>query len=193
MTRFLTLAALAAVTACSGSGDAASAADTGATASAAAATPQGADAQLADMREYRLTMDKIDRFMAAQRNFMQKAHDMTPAEREAARASSEAAGSANGTMDDMVRSIERQPVMLAAVREAGLSPREYTLIMSSMMQTAMAAGVAQSRPNDNQDSLIRAMQASPENVKFYRANEAEIARRQKELEALAKRLGVDDS
>jgi hypothetical protein len=37
------------------------------------------------------------------------------------------------------------------------------------------------------------MQASPENVKFYQDNEAEITRKEKDLEAEMKRLGVSNN
>ena len=57
--------------------------------------------------------------------------------------------------------------MTSAIRGAGLSPREFTVITMAMMQTAMAARVAQMRRNDNQDSLIREMKANPDNVKFW--------------------------
>ncbi len=77
----------------------------------------------------------------------------------------------------MVRRIESEPMMVGAIRQAGLSPREFTMITMAMMQTAMAAGVAQMRPNDNQDSLIREMKANPENVKFWKANEAELTQK----------------
>ena len=48
------------------------------------------------------------------------------------------------------------------------------------------------RPTDNQDSLIRAMKANPDNIKFWNENEAEITRKSKELESAMKKAGVSD-
>ena len=56
----------------------------------------------------------------------------------------------------------------------------------------MAAAVAKMSPNANQDSLIRSMQANPDNIKFYNENEAEITRKSKALEAEMKQLGITE-
>lgn len=167
-----------------------SAATGGAPAAAPGTSSESADEQLKDISEYRLSMDKYDKYLAAQRNIALKAKDLSPAEKEAFRKRADARGDANESLDDMVRNIESEPLMNSAIREAGLSPREFTMITMAMMQTAMAASVAQMRPNDNQDSLMREMKANPDNVKFWKANEAEITRKNKELEAELKRLGA---
>ena len=83
-------------------------------------------------------------------------------------------------------------MMVSAIREAGLSPREYIVLTVSMMQSAMAAGVAKMRPNDNQDSLVREMKANPENVKFINEHEAELGQKQKAMADEMKKLGLDD-
>lgn len=162
----------------------------GATAAAPSASNQSGDEQLKDIAEYKLTMDKYDKYLAAQRNIALKAKDQSPAEKQAFRQRADARGDANASLDDMVRNIESEPLMSSAVREAGLSPREFTMITVAMMQTAMAASVAKMRPKDNQDSLIREMKANPDNVKFWQSNEAELTKKQKDLEAEMKRLGV---
>jgi hypothetical protein len=57
-----------------------------------------------------------------------------------------------------------------------------------MIQTGMAASILEMRPDDNQDSLVREMQANMDNIKFYREHKAEIDAKQqaaqKEMEAL---------
>lgn len=156
--------------------------------SAPTGSPQSADEQLAELGEYRLSMDKFDKYVAAQRNIMSKAQKLSPAEREAMEARGDSRDNSNATLDDMVRNVESEPLMKEAVREAGLSPREFALIGMAYMQTAMAAGIAKMRPNDNQDSLVRAMKANPDNVKFILDNEAELARKQKALEEEMKRM-----
>ena len=174
--------------ACSKADESATPADANAPATAAQVA-QGEE-DLADIGEYRLTMDKFDKWLAAQRNMAMKAKDMTDAEKAAFAQQNESNN--NASIDDMARAVSSNAVLNQAVRDAGLSPREYALVMMSFVQTGMAAAVAQMRPNDNQDSLIRAMKANPENVKFYKANEAEITRKSKALEEEMKRLGVDD-
>ena len=164
------------------------------TADAGAAPGQAAQAQedLADVTRYRLSMDKIDKYMAAQRNLATKAASLSPAQRAAMEAKSENSDDPNASLDDMVKRIESEPMMVAAIRDAGLSAREFTMITISMMQTGMAAAVARMRPTDNQDSLIRAMKANPDNIKFWNENEAEITRKSRDIEAEMKKLGVSD-
>jgi cell fate (sporulation/competence/biofilm development) regulator YmcA (YheA/YmcA/DUF963 family) len=193
LTPSFALAACLALAACSGkdganAGDTAGAAATTAGASAPASSGEG---DLADVQSYRLSMDKIDKFMAAQRNLALKAKDLSPAEREAMKLRNDNADDSDESIDGIARRIESEPMMNAAIRQAGLSPREYALITMSMIQSAMAASVLKMRPNDNADSLVREMKANTDNVKFMQQNEAEIQRKQQELAAEMKRLGVE--
>jgi hypothetical protein len=157
--------------------------------SAPAASPAAAqaDADLSDISKYRLSMDKVDKYIAAQSNLVAKMKSMSPAERQALDARNDASDS-NGNLDDMVAKIEKEPMMVDAIRAAGLSPREWVVITMSMMQTGMAASVAKMRPNDNQDSLIREMKANPENIKWYNEHEAEITQKTKAIDAQMKAL-----
>jgi len=141
------------------------------------------DAELADVQSYKLSMEKIDKMLAAQRNLAAKAKAMTPAERDAMEARGESASNPNESLDDMARKIDNEPMLRDAIREAGLSSREYVLITMSMMQTGMADGVLKMRPKDNQDSLIREMKANADNIKFYREHEAEITAKSKAIGA----------
>ena len=191
ISRLWPLALLFAV-ACSNK-DAAPAAEGGAPPAAApapSATSSSADADLADVASYRLTMERIDRYYAAQRNVALKVQAMSPAER-AAMDSVEDTNDGSASLDDIARKIERTPVMAAAVREAGLSPREFATITVAMMQAAMASSVLQMRPKDNQDSLVREMKASMENIRFLREHETALKQKQEAMAAEMKRLGVD--
>jgi AraC-like DNA-binding protein len=189
------LAALLLAVACSNK-DAAPAADGGSAPAAAsggatAGTSSG-DADLADVASYRLTMDKIDRLYAAQRNMAVRMAALSPAERAAMEAKeSEDGDDGSQSLDDMARRIEGTPVMAEAVREAGLSPREFATITMAMLQSAMAGSVLQMRPKDNQDSLVREMKANKENIEFMRANEATLRQKQEAMAAEMKRLGVE--
>ena len=173
-------------------GDSASAT---ATATAGASVASGApaasaEAELATVTNYRLTMDKVDKYMAAQRNLALRMKDMSPAEREAMKARMDNGGDQNESLEQMVSRIEGEAALNGAVRDAGLSAREYVLVTVSMMQSAMAAGVLKMRPKDNQDSLVREMKANPANVRFMQQNEAELQRKQEAMAAEMKRLGV---
>lgn len=183
------LLALCLVVACSGD------AKTGSTDSAAASANGSGDMdeQLADISSYRLTMDKVDRWMNAQRSMARQVAALSPAEREAFKARQEQKDDASDAdMDEMVQRIESEPMMKAAVRDAGLSPREFTLLTMSMIQTGMATAVLDMRPNDNQDSLARAMKANMDNIRFMRENQAELTRKQQETAATLKAAGMDN-
>lgn len=146
-----------------------------------------ANEALADAGRYRLTMDKIDKYYAAQRNILLKMKSMTPAEREQVDLDM-----GEKSIDGWAASLERHGPVNAALRDAGLSAKEYATITVAMIQSSMAAGVLQMRPNDNQDSLAREMKVSMENVRFVRQNEAELARKQQAFAAEIKRLGFDE-
>jgi hypothetical protein len=80
--------------------------------------------------------------------------------------------------------------MRDAIREAGLSSREYITATMAMVQAGMAASVLKMRPKDNQDSLIREMKANKDNVRFVQEHEAELNRKQQAMQAEMQRLGV---
>jgi hypothetical protein len=189
-TRIL-IATLFSIAACAGGDDAADSANAGAPAAAPAQQQQQANADIADVSEYRLTMDGMNKFFEAQRNLGIAASKLTPAEREAFEAENQDERN-DGSLDAMVKRIEANRIASDAVRKAGLSAREYTMISLTMMQAAMAASVLQMRPNDNQDSLAREMKVNPANIKFMRDNQEEFARRQEAMAAEMKKLGLDD-
>ena len=170
--RYLAAAALlATLAACSGTDDAAS--NDSATATVAG-TPD-LEHQLADVNAYRLTMERMDRYLAAQRNIAAKEQAMSDAEKAAIKASAPSGDTKD--VDGLARQIEAVAPVRDAIRAAGLSPREYATITYAYMSAAMAAGIQKMRPADDADSLARAMKASPENARFIRENEAELQRR----------------
>ena len=186
MARYSWLAALLVLgaAACSSGDDAAPAASTTTTADAPASS--GDDAT--DIREYELTMDRMDRLYAAQRNIAVAVHGMTPAEREAM----ENTDMADASLEEFASGIERNPKIRQALAEAGIEPREYATATMAMVSAAMAASVLQMRPDDNQDSLVREMNANMDNIRFLREHEAELAQKQQELEAELRAMGALD-
>lgn len=182
--RLLLAGFLAAAAACSPDDSAPATAD----APAGAAAPGGsAGSDLADVTNYRLTMDRMDQFYDAQLKIARRVKDLPPAEREALDA-----GSNDASLDDMARRLDGHAATREGLREAGLSAREFSTMMMAMVQAGMASSVMQMRPNDNQDSLAREMNASMENIRFLRENEAELMRKQQELEAELRAMGALD-
>ena len=163
------------------------AADSGAAAAPAAAAPASTGDDLADVAAYELTMERMDRFFAVQRALGTRMAAMSPAEREAM----DVASDADDSMEETVRKLEGNATMAAALREGGMSAREFTTFTAAMIQAGMAAAMLQTQPQANQDSLMREMKVNPANVRFLRENEAELQRRQAELQAEMQRLGLD--
>lgn len=186
------LATLLVATACS-SQDAAPPDGAGAAAPAAAAAPASASngGDLADVAGYELTMERIDRYFAAQRAMGRRMSELSPAEREAMRLDGDDDAGGDASLDAMASRIEGNAVMRDALREADLSPREFATLTMSLVQASMAAMVAQTRPGADLDSLVRGMGANPANVRFVRDNQAALERRQAELRAELERLGVE--
>lgn len=145
------------------------------------------EGDLKDVQNYHLTMDNVNKWYAAQRNIALKVRSMTPAEREGFDA-----GGSDGDLDATVAKIEGNKTMSAALSDAGLSAREYALMSLSMIQSSMAAGMLKMRPNDNQDSLVRAMKANMDNVKFMQQHQAELTATQQKMEAEMGRTGASD-
>ena len=186
------LATLVALNACAKAEDGDQAAD-----GQTAANAEQAQDDLKDIGKYKLSMDKIDKYIQAQRNLGIAMSKMSPAEREAAEAESEAENAnaeANNdpSIDGMTARIEKSKMMNDAIRDAGLSAREYTVITFAMMQASMALAIQKMRPNDNADSLAREMKTNPDNVKFFRENEAEITRKTTAVAEEMKKLGIEN-
>ncbi len=139
---------------------------------------------LADVTNYKLSMDKVNKFFEAQRNMVLKMKSMTPAQQEALSLDQ------SGSLEEMAQRIEASPEWTSAIHDAGLEPREYVTLTMSLMQSAMAASVLKMRPNDDQDSLVTAMQANMDNVKFVQEHEADINAKR---EAMEKEVGGEGS
>lgn len=182
--RLIALAGALATFACGGDKDAPRDGALPATSTAAAQ----AEDDLQDVTKFKLTMDRVDKYLAAQKNVMIRFKNMTPAEREAASMSNDN----NATLDQMVAKVEGNAAMKQEVKKAGLSPREYVLVTVSYMQTAMASAVMKMQPKANQDSLARAMKANPDNIRFFQEHEAEITKKFQDAAVELKKLGIED-
>jgi hypothetical protein len=146
------------------------------------------DADLATVQDYELTMEGIDKYYAAMRNVALAMKDMTPAEREQHEAALDAEDIAD--LDDMAARLEDDPIFSEAIEEAGLSTREYAVLTMSLVQSGMAAAVIGMQPNADPDSLARAMQANPDNIRFLQEHGDELEAKQQAMEEEMERLGI---
>jgi hypothetical protein len=165
--------------------------DTASAGGAPAAAPgSSADADLRDVSQYELTMDKMDKYFAATRNMGLAMKDMTPEQRE--RLKNSGGGDANTSLDDYAALMEREPVARDAISRAGLSTREFALLTMAYLQAGMADAVLQMRPDiKNADSIAHEMKANPANIRFVRDNKTVLETKFKALEAEMKAAGVD--
>lgn len=172
-------------TACGGDDESADSAPGGSPPAAVSST--GDD--LTDVSNYRLTMDKVNRYFDAQLAIARRVKALSPEERAPLE---QMESSANATLEGMAQRLESHPATRDGLRDAGMSAQEFATFTMAMVQAGMAASVLQMRPNDNQDSLAREMKANVDNIRFMRENEAELTRRQQELEAELRELGVTE-
>lgn len=185
MPRYSWLAAvlLAGTVACSSGDDATPAAGT-----ATADAPAGTGDDVADIAAYELTMDKVDRLFAAQRNIALAMNDMPQAERDAL----EGADLSEASLEEFGERLESIPAVEDALEDAGISGREYATATMAMVSAGMAASVLQMRPDDDADSLAREMNANMDNIRFIQEHEAEITQKQQALEAELRGMGALD-
>jgi hypothetical protein len=185
--RFATLVPATLIVSLGGCGGGDATRDTAA--AAGAGTPATiVDADLRDVGTYELTMDKIDKYLAATRNMALAMKGLTPEQREKLKAR----GDASASLDDYAAQIESEPIARDAVRRAGLSSREFATITMAYLQAGMADAVLQMRPDiKNADSIAREMKANPANVRFVRENRAALDAKFKALEAEMKAMGAD--
>lgn len=138
----------------------------------------GAAQDIADVSEYTLTMDGMDRYFAAMGNVQEALKDVPEEEREGV---VDAGGAVS--IDDYAASLERNPAVRDAIREAGLSAREFALITMAYLQAGMASAVLAMRPNEDQDSLAREMKTNMANIRFLQENQAELEARMQRMQS----------
>jgi hypothetical protein len=163
----LTLCAIAALAAC----DAQTArrrAEPGIVSGFAPAATSEAAAKAVDPAEYRLTMDLVRRVISAQRN-LALAEGMLPREADATL-----------PIEEQVAKLDAQPALRAAVERAGLTTREQVVASWVLFQAGMAQGVIDGGAKP--EEVLGSIRIAPENVAFYRDNQAQISRLRKAME-----------
>lgn len=182
---FLALAALGATAACAKGDRATTDSSTAAATPAVTTTSSGGDADLREINRYELSMDKVDKYFSAFRNIGVALKGMTPAQRKAVDMDI-----GEGDIDAYARRLDAQPAISKAVKDAGLSTREFGVLTVAMLQASMATGVIDMRPKDDADSLARAMKTNPANIRFMKEHAAEIEAKRKQMEADMKAMGI---
>jgi hypothetical protein len=79
------------------------------------------------------------------------------------------------TLADMEAGIKKVPQAVAILAREGITPREYTLCMMALLQSAMIEGFSQGKADLN--NLPAGV--NPENVRFVREHKAELEALQK--------------
>ena len=88
------------------------------------------------------------------------------------------------TIDDMEAQIKSHPPMVRALTQAGMTPREYSKFMMTMLMSAMVAGFQKSGLVKELPKDLQAIH--PDNVKFVIEHEAELKAMQEELSRLGR-------
>ena len=116
-----------------------------------------------EMRNYRLSMDKVDKFAAASQSLVALSKS-NPAIRTAI-----PGGAKN--LDEGAKLMESQsPAVAAAIQKAGMSVREYLLTSITLLTTRMVVGMK--KQGQKLDQLPGTV--SPENVAFVEQNYPKI-------------------
>jgi hypothetical protein len=132
------------------------------------------DQEKAELRQYRLTMPKIRQMVAATLAFA-KDVESDPA---LAKKLKESTDPEPRTLVDLVARIDKEPRLAAAIKNAGLTSREYATVTlcyypAMLAYAAKKQGTITEVPKD----------ILPENVALIAANEAELMKLTQELEA----------
>jgi hypothetical protein len=142
--------------------------------SAAAAQGQG-DKDLKAISAYTLTMPKYRQFMNAMLN-LGKAAQADPGLGDALE------NSGDLSIDQLAARYNSVPSVKAAITKAGMTPRELALAQGAFLQAGMSYGLMK-QLKLTPDSVVKVTGVSRANLEFFRANEAEINRLNKEMEA----------
>jgi multidrug efflux pump subunit AcrA (membrane-fusion protein) len=126
------------------------------------------DRDVQELRAYKLTMPKVKQMAAATLAYAQAQarKSKLQAQADAARAGDDVEPK---TLNDMARRIEREPDLANAIRGAGLTTREYSMVTLSFFNAMFAHGMKKA-------GTIKELPADilPDNVAFIQSNEAEL-------------------
>lgn len=173
----LTLSLLALLAACGGNSKDATTNAAAEPAASGTPTAAGDSAPVADAGSdptagYTLTMDKVDRFFAAVREF---------AALEKADPAMEDATTMNASQEDGLQfaaRLESNPTVAAALDRAGISARDYALTSELLIAALMAQGMVESGALDKVPEGL-----NPQAVEFVKQHQAELTAKFQALQA----------
>ena len=102
------------------------------------ARPRGNPPDDADSKEYknfRLTMENVNKFVAASKSLVKLSHDNPDLEKQM-----ESQADAK-TIQDAVKTTEQYPAVTAAIKNAGLTTRDFVVMTGTLMGAEMAVGM----------------------------------------------------
>lgn len=172
-TRMLFLAPLLLTLACGGDEPRKAAAGGAASPAAAVRADASGEADTQELADYVLTMDDVRKWSQATRNL----RNAKPVEQQ----SDASDDDDDGSIDAMERKISANPQFRAEVEKAGLEPREYVVIMSTMVQASMLQYALEQ--GANRDSVVAKSGVNPANLEFVRAHKQELEQLQKAMQA----------
>ena len=132
------------------------------------------DADLTEVSDYELSMDDVQRWYAAQRNLFTyvKAHP------EAAKVLE--SNSDEFSLDDLESRLEAAPGARSAIEDAGLSTRDYGVILMSIFQSGFAQAAIDA--GADREQILADAKVNPANLAFMKEHGAEINRMQQQLQ-----------
>lgn len=143
------------------------------------------DKDLKEISAYTWTMPKFKQLMTAMANLGKVA-------RQDPKMASALEDSGNLTIDQSAARYGAVPPVKQALRDAGLTPREFAVAQGAWLQSAMSYGVMK-QYKLSPDSVSRSTGVSKANLEFFRAHEAEIDQMGKELQAQGPKEEAADS
>lgn len=154
-----------------GARDSASSSSAAAAGSTSSGVTRGDDLQR--LQDFTLTMPKMDQWYAAMRNVasVAKTH---PELRD------RFASDGSLSIDQETARIEAMPEFRKAINDAGMSVRDFEMVMWTTLQAGMAQGAIDA--GANRDSVLRSAGVNPENLAFLKAHGAELQVKQKQME-----------
>jgi len=121
--------------------------------------PGPSDADTKEYRDFRLTMDNVNKYVAASKAIVKLTHDNPTLEKQL-ESQSEAT-----TIEAAVKTTEKYPEVTAAIKNVGLSTRDFVVMGGTLTGAEMAVGM-------KKQGQIKAYPpaVSPENIAFVERN-----------------------
>jgi hypothetical protein len=117
----------------------------------------GADSK--EYRNYRLSMENVNKFVAASKALVMLSRGNPGLEKDM-----ESHADAR-TIDDAVKTTEKYPAVTAAIKSAGLTTRDFVVMTGTLMGTEMAVGMKKQGQIKQYPPSV-----SPENAAFVEQN-----------------------